>query len=506
MKASWKETNSTGEFEIEDIRCSSRIPQLDMTEWSLMIIKTLKAKVRNIDIIFFVVLGLMIFICKANILNLPYYWDEWGAYIVPAYRLAQGSLLRALPGLHPPYLFFGHPPALYLLLAVIYKLLGETIWIFHLLAISFSFLGVYFTYLLGTHLFNRNVGILAALFLFFSPLYFAQSGMVHADIVITAFGVMTVYFMLKNNYVAYLLSSIIMVMVKESSMVLIVALLIYIFIFEKDRSVVINKLFKYAIPLIVICIFFGFQKLATGSFLPNPYFNSHAFATFNHNALIHKMISGVGNWLFWEQYRIILTFIIIVNIIITLKNGIKKESYLFLIIITFYIIPFSFIFFLPRYILIAFPYFSILGACSIVMIFKGLKKQLAVVVVILALFIFELHGNDKRPGNFEKDMQYRDVVLTHMEACKYIEAKYPDKVILATWPISTALKAPLLGYVKRSIKVTTKMKDKYDIIVYSPQCTTGSERLKKKALKQNMLLDKIFEKNGKCVEIYVYIT
>lgn len=44
---------------------------------------------------------MIVLLFKANILDLPYHWDEMGAYITPSFWLSRGSLLRVMPGLHP---------------------------------------------------------------------------------------------------------------------------------------------------------------------------------------------------------------------------------------------------------------------------------------------------------------------------------------------------------------------------------------------------------------------
>lgn len=223
----------------------------------------MQKKLISPDIIIGAFFLLLIFIGKANTFNLPFYWDEMGGYIKPSHWLAQGSILRIIPGFYPPYMFFGHSPGMYLTLAILYKAFGESIWISHLLAAVFSFLGVFFTYLLAMRLFDRTTGIISALFLFFTPVYFAQSGLVLPDILTTAVGVICVYFMLQEKYLPYLTCGIYLVMIKESSLAIIFALLIYLYITEKDRHRRKTKIVKYAAPLFVIGVFFIMQKIAS---------------------------------------------------------------------------------------------------------------------------------------------------------------------------------------------------------------------------------------------------
>src|SRR5262249_22141264 len=146
----------------------------------------------------------------------PLYWDEMG-WATQARWLSQGNLARALPGLRPADAFWGHPPALHLTLALLAKLFGYSIALAHLIAVAFAFVGVWFSFLLGRFLYDAKTGFFAALFLFFSPVYFAQSGMFLADAPVAALGVASIYFALRRNFLAYVLTASYMVFIKETS-------------------------------------------------------------------------------------------------------------------------------------------------------------------------------------------------------------------------------------------------------------------------------------------------
>lgn len=452
------------------------------------------------DCIIIISLILLVVASKANVLNLPYYWDEMGAYLRPTHWLTQTNLLNVLPGFHPPDLFFGHPPAFYFTLSAAHCLFGESILVSHLYALLFAFLGIYFTYLLGQLLFDRTTGIMASVLLFFTPLYFAQSGMMTADIAITALSVMTVYFMLKERIIAYLLSALFMVMMKETAAAIIAVILIYQFWIQRKQNGLLLKLAIYSIPLVALAIFFIWQKMATGIFLPNPYFNSNAFISLDPVTILHKLIHGVGRWIFWEQKRNIVTFIILFAVIINLKQMLKKELALFLLIFFIYLFCFSFIFFLPRYALITLPFFFIIGAKAISTLTKDLKKKVGITIVLLILSITQFHNAPPEIG-YDVDMQYVDVITTHKKACEYIEKHFQKNTIWARWPLSDQLEFPFLGYVTKPIR-TVYQGVNYDVIVYTPEGVPQNSELK--GIIENLKLSPIqsFEKNGKYVQIF----
>ena len=465
-----------------------------------------KYKRINNNLLIFAFLFLLVFISKANIINLPYHWDEAGTYIAPTHWLAQGSLLKVFPGFRDPYTFFGHPPALYLSLAIIYKIFGETIWISHLFAITFSFLGVYFTYLLANYLCNSRIaGISAALFLFFTPLYFAQSGMVLGDIPVTAFGVMTVYYMLKRKYLVYLLCSLYLVMLKESSVGIIAAILCYLYYVQRNDKNVVKDIFKYSVPLFVIFGFFLLQKITTGMILPNPFFNSHPIIKWftTPRSMLNKAYVVGARCIFGYQGRMFLSILILLTFAIK-KNVWKKEFLLFLLIFIFFIGVFTFIYFIPRYILPTLPYFCILGAYAVVSLIKNVKKQILISIFILVMFIGNFYGKNIGYGNFENDMQYMDIVSLHKKTCKYIEEKFFHKRVLALWPLSQMLSAPYLGYVEKPIKVVS-IDEEFDIMLYPTQRYPKNVKLDELIKRKNLIFLKRFEKNGKSVEIYGFL-
>jgi 4-amino-4-deoxy-L-arabinose transferase-like glycosyltransferase len=445
---------------------------------------------------------LLVLISKASILSLPFYWDEMGAYIMPSHWLVQGSFLRIIPGFHPPYLFYGHPPGLYVTLGIVYKAFGESIWISHLLAIGFSFLGVFFTYLLAMRLHDRTTGIISALLLFFSPVYFAQSGLVQADLFITALGIMCIYFVFQEKYLAYLICSLYLVTVKESSIAIIVSLLIYLYITDKNSHRRKIKMIKYAIPLFAIGIFFILQKITINELLPNPFFTSHAFMNLSPLSLASKLYD-VLKWSFYSQGRIVLTALIIASFLIKKRYAWKNEFSIFLFLFLFFIGTFSAVFYLPRYILPILPYFYILGAYSIILLVKDKRVQVLMVSAILILSVGRLHGTTSTYGTYDRDMQYADVVWTHKEACHYAERYFFDKRILALWPLAPALKEPYLGYVKKPLNVVS-LGEEYDVVIYTPQGDLRNEKLKDLIREKQLLLDKTFAKKGKSVEIYTF--
>ena len=85
---------------------------------------------------------------------------------------------------HEPY--DQKPPLLFWLAALGFKIGGFNNWSFKIFPVLYSFAGFWFTYKLGQALYNKNTGLLAALMLAASWVYFLFAMDVHTDLILQA--------------------------------------------------------------------------------------------------------------------------------------------------------------------------------------------------------------------------------------------------------------------------------------------------------------------------------
>jgi Dolichyl-phosphate-mannose-protein mannosyltransferase len=452
------------------------------------------------DVLVGIAFFLVVFGSKIHVLDLPYHWDEIG-YIVPIHWLAQGSLSRAIPGAHPPQAFFGHPPGLFLSLAFLYQILGETIWLSHFMGVIFAFLGVYFTYLLTAHLIDRSTGIIAASFLFCSPIYFTQSAMALPDVPVTALGVMCVYFFFKRQLIAYLFSATCLVLFKETSLAHIFSIVMYLVLLERKHPRFGGTLYRYGTPLLVTPVFFALEKITTGQFLTNPYFEEHSAFSFAPG-LVLAQSAKVLDWMFISQQRWALTLAILLCFIVHRRVAWRKEFLLFFLVSGCFVAAFSFLYRLPRYLLPTFPFFCLLAAWSLSLLVRNGKGRACISAAVLALFAISLLKSGKYPVNFSEDMQYVDVVRTYKETAVYVEQNLSDRNVWAPWPLSDAFHFPYLGYINHPVQVVTEPAQA-DVVVSIPQAGPDDEELKRIFKPGDLVLARRFERNGKTSEVYV---
>jgi hypothetical protein len=462
---------------------------------------------RSYRLLSFCFFAALVFFAKLPILDVPYYWDEM-AWVSQARWLSEVNLLRALPGLRAPDAFWGHPPGLHLTLASLAKIFGYSIVLSHLIPVCFAFIGVWFTFLLGRLLYDAKTGFFAALFLFLSPMYFAQSGMFLADLPVASLGIMSVYFALRRNYPAYLLSATYMVFIKETSIALLVALLLYLFLRTRPKTKEnLLVLVKYSIPLFLIGLFFVWQKLTTGHFffIYDPLkFNIKLFELTPRS--IFDQFAWITNLVFIEQHRYIFSALVVANLVINKSSRGRPELWLYFFICLFSGYSFLVLFFLPRYLLPVLPYLYLLGAWSLMELVKPAAWKTPAAVVTLSAMIWSL-ATQPFAGSAEFNLRYLDVVRLHKEMCEFIASEFPDARILTAFPHTVELQNPHLGYVKESLSVipvhAKQDRWKADLILVSPvPVTSRMKELRTYAMKNDWQLIRRLDKEPVVTELY----
>ena len=468
-----------------------------------------KSKLKNFKLIcpktLFLILFIMILILKSSILNTPHHWDSI-ARDLPISIWIKNNNFNPFPQTNN---YNGHPVFFYEILALSFFIFGESLFVSHLVTLIFAFLAVYFTYLLGKYLYKEKVGIIAALLLFFSPLFFAQSGIVQIEIAFAALSIITIYFTITNEVKWYLIIGSFLVLTKEPAVLIIFCILIYRYIKNPNF---LKKLLIYSIPLFIFGLWMMINKLVFDWFL---YTSSVSYLDVSIN-ILPRLLERFKE-VFILDYKWILTFLVSISALKfyinkrrDLKIVARDEYILFLLIILAISLYCCFIgkAFLIRYILVLYPIFFVVGANSLNSLFEKNVKIILMTLFLIGLFITRWGGNRiNRCGcELESNLEYLDLVKTHYKAAKYIETNFPNATVLTTWPQTRELTFPYLGYVITPIKIKTAYEydlnlSDIDLIYYSPQ-SHEPEILLDIMTNLNLTLLKRFEQNGKYSEIY----
>jgi len=465
--------------------------------------------------------------------NLPYWWDSAGYIVYGARYYINTNFSSIFLPSDSAISAFAHPPFFVFTLALFWKIFGESLLISHIYYLVFVLLAVIFTYLLGKTLANFGeeatshlVGVGAALFLIFSPVFLAQVGIVYPEIPITAFGVMTAYFFLKKKVPWYLVSAILMVFTKETSAIIIFAILgITLIQFmggflkrrERNFKKIIKTLFVYSLPLILLTGWFVAHKIVTGWMFVMPYYQENL----TKEALSLLKMKLPLRFFFIEQSRAILSLFILGTFLFSFLNKEKRnfikrlEILLFVLVLIFLILLFGIVDFLHRYIIFGLPFFYILFFyCVAILVEKKLDKEQftifgAITLIFMTLFYFSW-DNHRSFKNWhfpplEENLEYQDIITIGKQTASFIERYYPNAVVWTSFPTNYMLSEPFQHYVSKPIKVynchTYKDGDKVDLVVFH-LFSPGEVNCLKIIQDENFLLLIPFEKNGKWIQIY----
>ena len=441
-------------------------------------------------------------VLKLPTLETPAYWDEMG-WLRQAAWLSEGSMRRAIPGFRGAAEFWGHPPGLHVILATLGKIFGVSVSSAHALIALFSAVGVCSTFLLARYWHDTPTGWLAALFLLLSPVYLAQSGMFLADLPVAALGALATYFVVKDRYIAYVACASCMVLLKETAIALVVALLLYRFVvLSPFRQARLRDVARYGVPLAVIGAFILLQKATTGRFFFIYDFDVELVRP--GPAVVWHQFGLITRWIFIDQFRFIFTALIALNLLVNAKAR-RRELWLFALVVMLSGYSFSILYFLPRYLLPVMPLFYILAASSILDLAREPRRQLVAACLAMGMVISSLISQPLN-ANGETSLRYLDIVAMHEAAINRVAREHPDAKVLTTWPHSEELMRPVLGYVQRPIAAKGFLAESdlsaADMILVSHPATGSEVRLRELAQSNGWRLIQRQKNETAWIELY----
>jgi 4-amino-4-deoxy-L-arabinose transferase-like glycosyltransferase len=75
------------------------------------------------------------------------------------------------------------------------------------------------------------------------------------------------------------------------------------------------------------------------------------------------------------------------------------------------------------------------------------------VALVCGAFLYRAEVNPSYSFPWEENLAYRDFVLLHRDAARFLEDKYPDARVLTSWPATDELRNPYYGYLSRPLRV-----------------------------------------------------
>ncbi len=422
------------------------------------------------------VLWLLLFAAVAlghlTLLQLPYYWDEGGYYIPAALDFYRHGWII-------PQFTNAHPPLPNIVIGTLWHIVGFHILATRLLICAVAAAGLTAVFRLAQRLLDPPAAISLTLLVAVYPIWFAQSTLAHADIFAAAFTLwaFAVYLAattsasatnsvsLRPQIAAAVLFSL-AALSKETAIVEPAALLVLeaARLFRERHSLSARHehgrwIFALATPFLPLIAWYAYHRARTGFMFGNPVYlryNATANFTATHilTALRYRLLHLV-----WQRNIWLPILLAVACLLLPRGRGAQVRSLttatriacgvlIFANWIAFSVLGGAL---LTRYLLPVYP--IILLLC--IDVWRERTPALVwLTVATAALFISGLWINPPTAFAPEDTLVYRDMIVVHQQAVRFVNQHYPDATVLTAWPVSTDLLDPELGYTSHPTRVS----------------------------------------------------
>lgn len=392
-------------------------------------------------------------VVRPGALSLPYFWDEADVYAPGARWLADHDL-NPTPGHFPDDWSRGHPPLLYVVAALAFRLFGPGPTVGHALIVPFTALAIAATYVLGAERAGRAVGVGAAVLLGTSPLFLSMGAFLLPEMPLTALTVLALVLMNRKQYGAAAAVGVALVWLKETGVGPPIAIGggLAIEAWRRRSEPAAKGAWRPVavslVPVLALAAFFVWQRATAGYFVFPHHQNLFADRPFG----IENVVTVLPSVLLWHG-RWIVTFVAAVALVVaasrrrwpaTLAPDAVNLAIGFLVLGN--LVFFAKMFWLERYALPVHPGVLVVISIAIVDGACSLDRRLATLPIAAAGLVGLLSLWD--PGEAEEHtFAFADIVETHRTAYQTIAERGDDPLIVTTWPLTTELREPWLGYV-----------------------------------------------------------
>lgn len=395
------------------------------------------------SVFFFVVFAGIIVALHWPYLRLPYFWDEMGQFVPAALDIARdGAWIphSALPNVHPP--------GVMAYIALVWSLAGRSILATRVAMLLIAALGLLFVFQLGMELCRPLPAVpalLAPALLLFSPLFYTQSMLAQLDMPAMVLTALALILFLRQRFAAAACVSTLLVLVRETGIVVPVLFLLWLLIRERR----VRQACYFFAPFVALGTWLFLLKRATGHWLGNQEFTTYNLVYSLEPARAASALVRRLYFLFVADFRWIGTLLIVAA---WRKSRLFATPQWALVgLLGAAHVGFMSLFggaTLDRYLLPVLPlvYISMVAAWSMC----PQPWRTATVTLWLAGLLAVLFWNFP-PSPFvyslEDDLAMVDFVRVQQEAAAFLEMRLPQHGVTSVWPFTQELSDPFFGYV-----------------------------------------------------------
>ncbi|HYH86304.1 MAG TPA: glycosyltransferase family 39 protein [Pyrinomonadaceae bacterium] len=456
-------------------------------------------------LLIFVSIFVAVYLLHLTLLDLPYYWDEAG-YFIPAARdiYADGEFIP-----HST-LSNAHPPLVMALIALAWKLFGFHIAVARTAMLLVASLALFGTFRLAERVANARVAAATVLCTALYPVFFAQSALAHLDMMVAALTVWGLVFYLPPEKrrdgetgrggdgetlpveitvrgdavgafesrgvrrAASIALFALAALAKETAVLVPLTLfgweLLCLLAAKKEKLAELvcverRRSFAWSLALLLACVplalWFAYHRAQTGYTFGNPeYFRYNVESTLNLSRILEtawrRLAHVTAHMNLWA-----LTLAGLAAMFLKPRrdrDGVERPriavpvQLLFAALILAHVVALSIVggAVLARYMLPVLPLVVLVWVSTL---WRRVPAWPLAVALVCAAFAYRTVVNPTYAFPWEENLNYRDFIVLHRDAARFLAARDPEARVLTTWPATDELKNPYFGYTDRALKV-----------------------------------------------------
>ena len=406
--------------------------------------------------------GLMLL--HAPLLRLPYFWDEAG-YYVPAARdlYLTGALI---PTSTPSN---AHPPLVMAWLALVWRVAGFSPLVTRTAMLALAAFSLLSFFRLACAVANLRVAWATTIATALYPVFFTQSSFAQVDLPAAGLTFLGLLAYIEDSPLRLAVWFSLAALTKETAILAPTALAIWELLVRivRPRWQTIlppaNRKTGAAVlllPVVPLACWYGYHYWKTGYVLGNPeYFRYNVRATFS--LLRIPIALGLRLWqvfAYFGLYLLTMAGLLAMRRPPITENGLARARIAPWIQAAFLSVLLAYLGFmslvggagLARYMLPVAPLVMLVWISTL---WRRVRYWSAVVAAVMIVFVTGLFTNPPYGFSLEDNLVYRDFVVMHVEASRFLAMRYPGARVITAWPASDELTQPYLGYVAQPFPV-----------------------------------------------------
>jgi 4-amino-4-deoxy-L-arabinose transferase-like glycosyltransferase len=370
----------------------------------------------------------IIILCVCNIMiripffNFPSTGDEAVYY---------NGVLKVLNNNLNPFIEFRSykPPVIFWLIALLFKVFSPSRIIAHLAVSIFSSCALYFVYAIGKKIRSEQVGLFAAVLLFFTPTFMFQSSLFMDSIFISALLCMTVFAYISKRKILYIISCSILVLTKEPEVFIPFILFISaLYTVLKDKTFTLKNIARICyllVPSVCFGLWILVNKQVFGWYV---WVVNTGFISFSLEGIVMRLKQMFIDSGLWP-----IAIVTLIGLCLQKSSLIKKALIPLCCIFVFYTCLYLIYPPWPRYMLPIYPLLYLMGFVILSYVKSGRYMSLFFLIFMSVLIgswaFFALKSQTS--GSWSEEYLFRKISL-NIQTVRYIHENYPNAVIAAS--------------------------------------------------------------------------